>query len=308
MHPWSRVADVSKGKGAGRRGDSRRGELPRRPPKSVLNELCREVGFRCPVDGCGSPYLTFHHFGPPWHVKQHHDPLGMIALCSNHAAKADGGYYPDDYFVELKKTAKGRAEPVSGWFDYLRRDLVVFVGATLFYEVETLVEIDGERCVYFNRDEDGFLLLNFKMPSLDGGPRAWMEDNLWVVDPGAKCVESPPRGRYLKVAFENDDMFYIEFRDVDTPEEFSTRYPSHLNLAGEFSYPIAVARLYERSKNGVIEFGSRETRIGRFGSMRGAAILHGKVGISLSGYGGLKPDVVRSLSTSLRDYNRGRRP
>jgi hypothetical protein len=39
--------------------------LPRRPYAHVVRQLRQEVGFRCPVDDCGNPYLTWHHFDPP---------------------------------------------------------------------------------------------------------------------------------------------------------------------------------------------------------------------------------------------------
>lgn len=60
--------------------------LSRTPPIEVRRQLRKEVNFGCPVDGCGIPYLTWHHFDPPWNEKEHHDPNGMLALCANHAA------------------------------------------------------------------------------------------------------------------------------------------------------------------------------------------------------------------------------
>jgi hypothetical protein len=43
--------------------------LPRRPPMDVIRLLRSEVGFCCPVEGCGNPYLTWHHFDPPRRVE-----------------------------------------------------------------------------------------------------------------------------------------------------------------------------------------------------------------------------------------------
>lgn len=279
----------------------------RRPPKKVRDALCREVGFRCPIRDCGSPYLTFHHFRPPWSVKPHHNPAGMIALCSNHAAKADGGYYPDDYLLELKDKSATAPRPVVGEFDYLTRDLVVVVGSMAFYDVDTIVEIDGERCVYFNRDESGFLLLNFKMPSMDGGPRAWMEDNVWTVYPGARNVECPPRGRFLKVEFDNGDGFDIDFRVACAPEEFESIVPGRRALAEAVKFPVTVARISERSRNGLIEFGHDEMRLPQGNRIIGGAVIGASVGISLSGYGVLKAETFRAVSSALDAYNNGRR-
>ena len=63
-------------------------ELSRTPPVAVRRELRREVGFGCPVSGCGNPYLEYHHFDPPWEKEHHHDLARMIALCAEHHAKA----------------------------------------------------------------------------------------------------------------------------------------------------------------------------------------------------------------------------
>ncbi|WP_128277282.1 hypothetical protein [Janibacter hoylei] len=229
----------------------------------------------------------------------------MIALCSNHAAKADGGYYPNEYLSKLKEVGPASL-PVVGEFDYLTRDLVAVVGSVAFYQVDTIVEIDGEPCVYFNRDQDGFLLLNFKMPSMHGEPRAWMEDNVWTVDPGAAHIECPPRGRYLRVDFENGDGFYISFREARTAEAFREMLPGREAIAEKVNFPVVVALIYERSRNGLIEFGSREISFGVGNAIRGGSITGGNVGISLSGYGGLSRNVARMLASSLDNYNRGR--
>ncbi|MBO1765776.1 hypothetical protein [Allobranchiibius sp. GilTou38] len=232
----------------------------------------------------------------------------MIALCSNHAAKADGDYYEAEYLSELKRASSLQQRETSGAFDYMRRDLIVFIGSQLFYDCETLVQINGERCVYFNRDDDGYLLLNFKMPSLTGSPRAWLEDNVWTVDPGANSVECPPRGRHLKVHFANGDMFYIEFRDVNTEDDFVQLHPDHAHIANMFTFPATIASLYERSQNGIIEFGQDETKF-QTNKIVGGAIIDCQVGISLGGFQGFSSDTLRMLSAATSAFNgsRGRR-
>lgn len=52
--------------------------MNRTPPEPVREILRKEVNFGCPIEGCGSPYLEYHHFDPPWHEREHHDPQGMI--------------------------------------------------------------------------------------------------------------------------------------------------------------------------------------------------------------------------------------
>src|SRR3984885_9748514 len=92
----------------------------RKPPRNTLKALRAEVGFLCPVKDCGRPYLTWHHFDPPWRVKKHHQPEGMIALCREHADQADNGAFTDHQLRELKITGKGRAHEVRGRFNWMR--------------------------------------------------------------------------------------------------------------------------------------------------------------------------------------------
>ena len=82
--------------------------MNRTPPKAVLNELRSEVGYGCPVADCGSPYLTWHHFDPPWREQKHHNPEGMVALCRIHHDMADASSFTADQLRALK------AQPSSG--------------------------------------------------------------------------------------------------------------------------------------------------------------------------------------------------
>jgi hypothetical protein len=89
-------------------------DLPRTPLANVRLALKREVGFRCPALDCGRPYLTWHHFNPPWAVEHHHRPEGMIALCVEHAAKADGGAYTKEQLEGMKSRGADAALAIEG--------------------------------------------------------------------------------------------------------------------------------------------------------------------------------------------------
>src|SRR5215207_2549038 len=102
--------------------------MTRTPPVKVIRQLRQEVGFCCPVEGCGNPYLTWHHFDPPWRVEEHHRPEGMIALCAEHASKADHGAFTDDQLRELKRIGRSRATEARARFDWIRRRVLGIVG------------------------------------------------------------------------------------------------------------------------------------------------------------------------------------
>lgn len=101
--------------------------MNRKPPTSVMRVLRQEVGFGCPIDGCGNPYLEWHHFDPPWSEEEHHRPEGMIALCVGHHKKADGGAYTCDQLRTLKSN-RAQANSIRGEFEWLRNELLAFVG------------------------------------------------------------------------------------------------------------------------------------------------------------------------------------
>ena len=239
-------------------------EPGRKPPKSVRDQLCAEVGFRCPVDDCGLPYLTFHHFDPPWRTEKHHRPEGMIALCSNHAAKADGNHYPDEYLHLLKKQGRARSRSIEGKFEYMRQDAVVVIGTVAHYNPKTVLEINGRRCIYFERDSDGFLTMSFEMPSSAGYPRVQMRDNVWTIPPDARSVTCPPRGRLLKVEFANGDVFEMRLVEAESMQDLiaKTGNPSVRSLQNDLTFPITILNFWERSASGAIEFGRHSTQVG----------------------------------------------
>jgi len=238
--------------------------VSRTPPTSVQRELRREVGFCCPVLNCGDPYLTWHHFDPQWHVEHHHRPEGMIALCLQHAYKADGGAFTKNQLRELKRVGKERAKSVHGRFDWMRRDLLAVVGGNFCYEPSVILKIGKRPCIWFDRDQDHNLLLNFQMPAVEGRPGAQIVDNNWRVTPEVDEVITRPYGRALEVHYHNGDRFRAEFFDVESADELARRYPrSNTQIwASSVPFPITAVELWETASGAGIEFGPGYSRIG----------------------------------------------
>ena len=103
--------------------------MNRYPPPDVIRKLCAEVRYCCPVKDCGNPYLTFHHFDPPWHTENHHNPDGMIALCLDHHKRPDAGAFTIDQLRELKKS-ENKFNPQRE-FDWMRNSLLLSKRKTL---------------------------------------------------------------------------------------------------------------------------------------------------------------------------------
>lgn len=186
-------------------------DLPRTPPARVRAALRKEVGFGCPVPGCRSPFLEYHHFDPEWHVEQHHRPVGIIPLCPTHHAQAAA--FTVEQLREFKRVAY--EHPAKGRFEWLRRDLVGIVGGCVYHEVPILVQLDENPMVWFNRDEDGRALLNVRMITTEGHEHARISirDNDFVVRGTPSDFEAPPSGRLLRVRYDNGDYMRIEFHE-----------------------------------------------------------------------------------------------
>lgn len=235
----------------------------RRPPRDVLRELRQEVGFCCPVEDCGNPYLTWHHFDPPWRVEHHHRPEGMIALCREHADKADNGSFSDDQLRELKRVGRERAPTVCGRFDWMRNDLLAVVGGNFYYQNEVILQIGSVKCIWFNRDDDSNLLLNFRMPTLTNRPRASIEENVWTVLPAVNEVICPPNGRIVEVDYGNGDRFRAEFLTIESADQLDQRYAGRRvgDWAGQLTYPLTVVELCETAAGTALDLQPGMTQV-----------------------------------------------
>jgi len=188
----------------------------------------------------------------------------MIALCLDHAAKADAGAFTDDQLRLSKKEGRQRAEGVRGRFDWMRRDLLAVVGGSFYYQSPVIFRVNDKPCIWFNLDAEGYLLLNFQMPSISGEPRARIEDNGWIVPPDAAAdVVCPPRGRTLEVRYSNDDRLKVEFFTIESQDTLAGRYPD-ANVerwASKLNFPSTGVEVSEKVSGTTIEFGPRATRI-----------------------------------------------
>jgi hypothetical protein len=181
----------------------------------------------------------------------------MIALCREHADKADHGSFTDDQLRELKRIGRSRALEVRGRFDWMRRDLLTVIDGKFFYQTPVIFQIVDEPCIWFDRDENGYLLLNFRMPTISGHPRARVEQNFWSVNPEVAEVICPPNGRLIEITYGNGDRFRIEFSDITSADELAERYPKGetRSWSRNISFPIVLVEVWEAVAGTEIAFG-----------------------------------------------------
>jgi hypothetical protein len=214
----------------------------RKPPADVLRILRTEVGFGCPVPDCGNPYLTWHHFDPPYAVEEHHRPEGMISLCREHHDKADAGAYTTEQLRSFK-TNRVNSEKVRGSFDWLRNRLVARVGGTFFYDVDTLIRIDEIDVISFFRDTEGYLRLNVQLPSLSPEPRARIDGNIWSNIGTPSDLVSPPGGKRLSIRYDTGDRLSVEFLELNSEEAAAKRFGTNILNSGYVKFPVTLVEV-----------------------------------------------------------------
>jgi hypothetical protein len=167
----------------------------RDPPIEVKRKLRSEVGFACPL--CGSPYLTWHHFDPPWNEGRVHNSDGMIALCLQHHKEADIGTYTNEQLRQLK--AKSPPKNVRGAFNWRREHTIFVCGGNYFFNCEVALQIGSRPLIWFTKDDAGHDLLNIDLYRQDQSIAFSMRNNEWALYPEMDDVECPPSGRSLRL-------------------------------------------------------------------------------------------------------------
>lgn len=225
-------------------------------PIEIRRNLRKEVGFGCPIPGCGSPFLEWHHFDPPWEPLHINNEPGMIALCGVHHPQADQGAWTDDQFRKLKKDGKRlREEAVSGQFNWLRNKLLAVVGGNFFYDTPIIFEYMSKRRLWFTRDDEGYFRLNIDMMTITGEERIVMENNDWILRGYPDDFECPPSGRLIHARYWNDDELRIEFLELKTVEDASKRYPQRAKAGWDpVTFPITAVEILNRVADTCVSF------------------------------------------------------
>jgi hypothetical protein len=253
-------------------------EISRTPPIAVRRVLRHEVGFGCPAEGCGNPYLEYHHFDPPWEVEHHHDPARMIALIATHHAKAAAWSVPE--LRSMKLVPSDRAE-VRGRFEWMREDVLAVVGGNYFYETPKMVVFRDEPMIWFERDDQRRLLLNLRVLTASGLPRARLEDNDWIIRGDPIDVDSPPNGSFLRIRYLNGDDLSIRFREWADISELANVHPRALALGSELRFPLVTAEVVVAVGETNIRFSASETQLGGI-QLIGNVVSHSQVGFAFS--------------------------
>jgi hypothetical protein len=256
---------------------------PRRtPPAAVRRQLRKEVAFGCPIPDCRLPYLEYHHFDPPWHEDPHHNRDGMVPLCPGHHAQADAGTWTPAQLRQFKVEADA-ADPARGRFNWMRSQLLGVVGGVFYFENEYLITAGGEPVLWFQRGENGELLVNLRMSlGRDPSTRLQIDQNDFVLAGDAVDVECPPSGKSLKIRYAEGDRIELAFVELANADAAYHRYGDK-GVPPQFcevSWPLTAVEVVIEVTNTGISFGPQATSIGSSVVMGGWLVRNG-VGMAL---------------------------
>ena len=253
-------------------------------PAKVKLILREEVGFGCPVKGCGNPYLEYHHFDPPVNIRAHNEPEGMIALCAQHHKKADGGSYTIPQLHNLKKD-RTNAKLVRGNLDWLRNELLAVIGGNFYFETPIPVYIDNQEVIAIKRDKEGYLRLSVNMLSMQAEERLIINDNSWENIGSPTDLRSPPQGKELEVTYKNGDSLYLRFFVIESADEANEKYGSNVfGPNNEINFPITAVEINMSIADTSINFSASETTFAT-NSFKGGLNSKCRIGLSLNNTG-----------------------
>ncbi len=203
----------------------------------------------------------------------------MIALCAEHHRKADGGAFTLEQLRTLKRPA---GIPVAGRFDWLRNDILAFVGGCFYYETPVIFQFKNEKAIWFERDADNNMLLNLRMLTQSGEPRLSLRNNDWLVLGTPLDFESPPSGKRIHARYANGDSLTVQFTELSDIDAARKRFGTEHDWGfAHVRFPITVVEVEELFGGSDLGFGPSWTRLPG-GSLAGGFAIKCGCGISWS--------------------------
>lgn len=147
-------------------------------PNSVKKVLRQEVNYGCPVPDCGSPLLTWHHFDPPWHIQNHHNPEGMIALCTKHHPMADAGTFSNEQLHSFKKSPNS-LDSIKNKFEWYPQNCLIRLGGCYAFDW-CRVTIKNITILEINKNDLGLTCINILLEDENKALLAEIEGNQFI--------------------------------------------------------------------------------------------------------------------------------
>ena len=192
--------------------------LSRTPPADIRRQLRQEVGYSCPI--CGKPFLTFHHFDPPYCERPHHNPDGMIALCPLHHKMADSGEYTVNQLRNLKRRCLNKGHVSCRW-PWKPENIAFFFGGNILFGTRPVLSIRGSTVLKAYRgklaqNDVSDVLFDLDLQTRDGKSIAHMERNLFeTYTSGLRDFIFAPGGNTFGIEHSSGTKLKLEYRRYD---------------------------------------------------------------------------------------------
>lgn len=203
----------------------------------------------------------------------------MIALCATHHGQAHA-WTVGQVRAMKAAAASNLRDGVQGRFQWMRNSFFGAVGGTFYYECRKLVVVRGEPIVWFNRNDQGLLMLNVSMLTVSREPRVQIVDNDWISKGSPIDLQSPPSGDKLIAKYSNGDYLAIKFRNLSNTEDMHRAHPQFQGDPA-IEFPIVSVSVVMRAGGTPFDFSATETRLPGHNIFRGGYVSHGEVGFSI---------------------------
>jgi hypothetical protein len=188
-------------------------KVGRTPPVEVRRILRQEVNFGCPV--CGSPFLTWHYFDPPWEERHHHNLNGMVALCFQHHKEADAGAYTKGQIQSLKSNPYLSKPHPRAKFNWLREQILLEVGSNYYMSPNHILRVAKHDLVWIDRDGFGLNAISLDLRGANGDPILRMKANDWVLPGQVDDIICPASANSLAISVADQSIrLQLRFRSV----------------------------------------------------------------------------------------------
>lgn len=191
------------------------------PIKRVVRQRC---GFGCVF--CGKGIIQYDHFNPEYADAREHSADGITLLCGScHDEKNHGLLSNDQVAVKNADPYCGQYGAPFGQFHLTGAQPIVMLGNNEFRECKVILEVAGERVLWFSRSEgraDGFCL-NARIRNEQGEivleiiQNEWrIGADLWDVDTSGNgiVIRSRLRSFALILRFLPPETVKIERADI----------------------------------------------------------------------------------------------
>ena len=237
---------------------------------------------------CGNPFLRWLHFDPPWHVRPHYLPEGMVALCRAHHQQAEAGRFTVQELRDFKRAARDAGEEeVRRRVAWMRHKVLAVVGGNFYYETPVALQIGPQAVVAHQRDDEGMLLLDVNMPSRTGEPRVRLDRSDWIETGLPTELASTPGERSLRARYAAGDVLAVGLTEVATEDALRHRYgdsalPRQLARYGDrLEFPLLALEVTLQIVD-VLDLEPRRARVSGGDALpAGAFVAHGPVGLTL---------------------------